>query len=173
MANARLFIPKVLKWEGGFVNDPSDHGGATNKGVTIATWKCMGYDNDKDGDIDIADLKLMTDEQAFQIMKKGYWDRWKADQINNQSVAEQLVDWVWGSGSWGIRLPQSVLNVKVDGVVGNQTIAAVNNYNQRDLHNLIKQERTIFINNIVSKNPSQMRFYKGWMNRVNSFKFVE
>jgi len=172
MANARLYIPQVLRWEGGFVNDPLDRGGATNKGVTIATWKCMGYDNDKDGDIDIADLKLMSDEQAFQIMKRGYWDRWKADQINNQSVAEQLVDWVWGSGVWGIKLPQHILNVTPDGIVGPKTIEAVNNYNQKDLHFLIKQNRIIFINGIVQRDKSQMRFYKGWMNRINSFKFV-
>lgn len=172
MANARLYIPLVLRWEGGFVNDPLDRGGATNKGVTIATWKCMGYDNDNDGDIDIADLKLMSDEQAFQIMKRGYWDRWKADQINNQSVAEQLVDWVWGSGVWGIKLPQHILNVTADGVVGPKTIEALNNYNQKDIHFLIKQDRIIFINGIVQRDKSQMRFYKGWMNRINSFKFV-
>ena len=27
----------ILSFEGGFVNDPKDRGGATNRGVTIAT----------------------------------------------------------------------------------------------------------------------------------------
>ena len=35
MANVNVLLPFILKWEGGFVNDPADAGGATNKGVTI------------------------------------------------------------------------------------------------------------------------------------------
>jgi lysozyme family protein len=131
----------------------------------------MGYDNDYDGDIDINDLKLLTDEQAFQIMKRGYWDRWKADLIQNQSVAEQLVDWVWGSGVWGIKIPQRTLNVVSDGIVGDKTIEAVNNYNQKDIHFLIKQDRIAFINGIIQRDPTQKRFIKGWLNRINSFTF--
>ena len=100
MANAALYLPKMLQWEGGFVNDPLDHGGATNKGVTIATFKSMGYDNDGDGDIDIDDLKRLTDDQAYCVMKRLYWNRWRADEIKNQSIAEMLVDFVWGSGKW-------------------------------------------------------------------------
>src|SRR3712207_7646428 len=47
MANVKILLPFILKWEGGFVNDPADSGGATNKGVTIATWKRCGYDKDR------------------------------------------------------------------------------------------------------------------------------
>lgn len=172
MANARLYIPKVLKWEGGFVNDKSDRGGATNKGVTIATFKSMGYDNDADKDIDIEDLKLLTNEQAYQIMKKLYWDKWKADFINNQSVAEQLVDWVWGSGYWGIKIPQIALGLKDDGIVGSLTLSAVNKANQKEFHDLIKSERIKFVNNIVKSNPSQKKFIRGWINRINDFRFI-
>ena len=34
MANVNKLAPWILKWEGGFVNDPDDLGGATNMGVT-------------------------------------------------------------------------------------------------------------------------------------------
>lgn len=39
MADVRKLKPFILKWKGGFVNDPADLGGATNKGVTIDTYK--------------------------------------------------------------------------------------------------------------------------------------
>jgi lysozyme family protein len=37
MARIELLAPFILKWEGGFVNDPVDLGGATNMGVTVGT----------------------------------------------------------------------------------------------------------------------------------------
>jgi lysozyme family protein len=46
-----LLVPKILQWEGGYVNDPSDSGGAINKCVTISTWRKIGYDKDLVGDI--------------------------------------------------------------------------------------------------------------------------
>ena len=33
MANVNQLAPFILKWEGGFVNDPADLGGATNMDV--------------------------------------------------------------------------------------------------------------------------------------------
>lgn len=174
MAIAQFFLPTVLKWEGGFVNDPLDRGGATNKGVTISTFKKMGYDNDRDGDIDIEDLKKLTDDQAFNIMKELYWDWWKADLIMNQSVAEQLVDFVWGSGKWGIIIPQKALGLKADGIVGPRTLALVNDSKyQQKIHATVKQARLDFIQKIILNNPTQRRFEKGWIRRVNSFTFKQ
>lgn len=172
MAKIEKLAPKILKWEGGFVNDPQDLGGATNMGVTIATWRSVGYDKDGDGDIDVADLKLLTrDDVINRVLKPHYWDRWKADQIVNQSVANILVDWVWGSGAYGIKIPQQLLGVKPDGVVGPVTLQAVNAANQRELFQKIYNARANFLEGITKSRPANKRFYRGWMNRLKDFKY--
>ena len=142
-----VFAPKILRFEGGFVNDPKDKGGATNMGVTLATWRSVGYDKDGDGDIDAHDIKLLSSNDAISVLKLNYWNRWKADHINNQSVAEILVDWVWGSGKWGIVIPQRLLKVPDDGIVGTATLFAVNNVNQRDFMLLFsRQGKSLLMN---------------------------
>ena len=173
MADVNRLAPFILKWEGGFVDHKNDKGGATNMGVTIATWRQNGYDKDGDGDIDVADLKLLTKQDVVnRILKPHYWDRWKADQIISQPIANILVDWVWGSGKWGIVVPQRLLGLQADGVVGQLTIAAVNKQNPAELFARIKTARVEFLNNIVKNDPSQKVFLKGWLNRLNDLKFV-
>jgi len=167
MADIKKLAPFILKWEGGFVNDPLDRGGATNKGVTIAVWKSQGYDKDGDGDIDVNDLKKITEADAIMIMKNNYWDRWKADTIKSQAIANTLVDWVWGSGAWGIKIPQRILGVKDDGVVGAKTLEALNKQDPAKFIEKLYLARFNFLDGIVASNPSQKRFIKGWKNRMN------
>ena len=129
MANIDILAPFILSWEGKYANVPGDSGGPTNRGVTIHTWRRYGYDKNEDDVINEKDVMLITEYDAvYVIMKPVFWDAWKADEIRDQSVANLLVDWLWNSGSYGIRIPQSVLGVKIDGVVGPKTIAAVNGF---------------------------------------------
>ena len=107
-----------------------------------------------------------------RILKPHYWDRWKADQIISQPIANILVDWVWGSGKWGVIIPQRILGLQTDGVVGRLTIAAVNKQNPAELFARIKTARVEFLNNIVKNDPSQRVFLKGWINRLNDLKFA-
>jgi lysozyme family protein len=191
MADVSKIIPKVLKWEGGFVNDKADPGGATNKGVTLEVWRKNGYDKDHDGDIDAEDLKLINNMDFEHVLKLNYWDRWRADYIKNQSIAEILVDWVWSSGAYGITIPQSVLGVTVDGQVGAATVGAINDYpNQEELHKKFYDARMNYIDRIVANSVNKYdmkmladkgrhatdkelltdtfkRFELGWKNRVN------
>lgn len=173
MANINLYLPKVLRFEGGFVNDPIDRGGATNKGVTIATWRNVGYDKDGDGDIDVADLRLLTKEDVRdRVLRPHYWNRWKADLITNQSVAESLVEWVWGSGKWGVIIPQQLLGVAADGKVGRATIDALNRAVPAAFHAKLVTAKVEFLNRLVTAHPEQRRFLKGWLSRIAAIPYA-
>lgn len=171
MADVKKLAPIIFGWEGGLANDPVDRGGLTNMGVTLATWRAVGYDKTGDGIIDGEDLKRLDQKDVITVLKKHYWDRWKADHIRSQSLANILVDWVWASGAWGVRIPQRVLGVPVDGIVGPMTLSTLNEANARNLFFRIKEERIRFIEDICRKDPTQVRFRNGWINRINSFQF--
>ena len=171
MAKIDILAPYILSWEGGFVNDPADRGGATNKGVTIETWKRQGYDKNKDGIIDVKDLKLITERDATEIMRKNYWDRWQADFIKSQSIANILVDWVWGSGVHGIKIPQAMLGLAPDGLVGAKTIEALNKQDALMFFNKLKAKRKEFLQNICKARPSQYRFLNGWLRRLDGIRY--
>lgn len=171
MADSRKAIASIFKWEGGWSDNKSDKGGKTNMGITLDTWKSCGYDKDGDHDIDSDDLKVISKEDVYQVFKKYYWDKWKADNIKSQSIAEFVVDWLWNSGIHGIKKPQEVLGLTADGVVGNITLARINDADQKQLFEALKAKRIQFIENIVKNNPSQKVFLNGWMNRINDFKY--
>jgi len=174
MAQLEKLLPLILKWEGGYVNDPADLGGATNKGVTLAVWKRQGYDKNSDGEIDAEDLKLITTEDmAERILRPHYWNRWQADRIESQALANILVDWVWGSGRYGIAIPQAILGAPADGVVGEKTLGRLNSYpDPEGLFEKIKQARRAYLNMICIDRPENKRFLKGWLNRLNDFRWI-
>ena len=166
MANHKILEPFILRWEGGFVNDKDDLGGATNMGVTLATYRSV-FGRKKTA----KDLKRMNRVQWGVIFKKFYWDKWEADEIKDQNVANILVDWLWCSGSYGIKIPQRVLGVSADGIVGSKTIAAINERDGRELFDTIKQERKDFIDRICQTRPQNRKFKNGWLNRINSLAY--
>lgn len=171
MAKIELLAPKILKWEGGFVDHPNDKGGATNKGITIGTYtyyrRLKGLPAPA-----IEDLKNITSSEWMDILRTLYWNRWKADEINNQSIANLLVDWYWGSGVYGIKYPQRVLGVTTDGIVGVKTLAAINDYpDQKELFQKLWNRRKKHFEDIVKRDPSQKVFLNGWMNRLNDFEY--
>lgn len=162
MADYRILKPFILKWEGGFVNDPNDSGGATNKGVTLATYRRY-----KCEDATVADLKAITDEEWTAIFKQMYWDKFKADEIASQTVANLCVDWFWMSGTKAIKYVQRLIGADEDGIVGKQTLARLNAKGD-GLVLPIYNYRKDFYHRIVANRPSQKRFLRGWINRLNA-----
>lgn len=186
MAHLEKMIPFIIFWETGIqdssisyetlfakakacgiVNDPADRGGATMVGVTIGTYR--DYCNRKRLPTPSASsLSKLSYAEWLDILKTMFWDRWQADLIADQRVAEILVDWVWTSGSYGITIPQKLLGVKADGIVGQKTLYAVNTSNPSELFKSLKRERISYTNRICQSRPANSKFRSGWLRRINS-----
>lgn len=103
MADFNIALAKVLKKEGGYVNDPADRGGETYKGIArkfhsddlmwvyIDSYKdeCHGVNTEFKKKID-SDKTIAN--QVALIYKKDYWNPFALDRVTNQKVAEQVFD---------------------------------------------------------------------------------
>jgi lysozyme family protein len=175
MADFNSFLPTLLKHEGGYVNDPADPGGATNKGITIATFsqcaqRLLGIAPSLDA------LRGLTDQQAGVIYKALYWDAIRGDRIALQPLAEIVFDFQVNAGSQSAKLLQRVLNdlgahppLVVDGAIGAGTLAALDATDAYVVYARFKQGRADYYRALVQKRPALGKFLKGWLNRVASF----
>lgn len=188
MAKIEGLMRHILKWECGasdkqlanYMTDeklfyavrkttkhPSDPGGWTNSGVTLATFKRLGCDKDGDKDIDLDDLRLMDYDDWKRILQQGYWGKALADRINSQSVANMIVDWMFTSGG-AAKQVQKAVGATPDGVFGNKTIAAINALPPYQLWVRLKQLRLAYYKSL----SSWKTFGRGWTNRVNDLKYI-
>lgn len=199
MASINKYINTLLSAEGGYVDHKNDRGGATNRGITLRTWERYGHDKNGDGIISKEDIKLITEQDAIDIYKLQYWDTLRADEIRSQSVANILFDFGVNSGvSRAIKSVQWILNTRhrkdiaVDGIIGPQTIGAINSVSGAALTRDIKDMRKSFyhflandLDNVktmyidffeedlrVAPNDSQKVFLRGWLNRLDHFNIA-
>src|SRR5690348_2114856 len=120
LRNFEKSLSCVLQHEGGYVNSPHDPGGATNKGVTIATFRRYV---DKSGTVD--DLKHLTTAQAATVYRKQYWNAICGDDLPD-GVDYSVFDFAVHSGpARAAKYLQAIVGVKADGKIGPQTLEAV------------------------------------------------
>lgn len=162
-------MPKLLAHEGGFVNHPKDPGGATNKGVTLASFRSFVKPN-----ATVNDLKKISDEQIYAVYYKQYWARvMGADLPSGLDYA--VFDFAVNSGpDRAIRTLQKVLGVNVDGKVGPQTIEAAEKADTTETIKRLCAERLAFMKRIKGKDGKLLwdTFGKGWYRRVQEVQAV-
>jgi lysozyme family protein len=186
MANFLLAHKKTLLIEGGYVNDPADRGGETYMGVARKfhpTWGGWGIIDSykktqilKRGDY-INNYEL--DEFVEDFYEENFWDINRLSKIESQEIAEELFDTGVNMGvKTAAKMLQEALNLlnrneksfkdlKVDGAVGRMTLSVVNAIN--DYRHLLKTLNGLqFMRyvNICKANPTQERFFIGWLKRV-------
>ncbi|MFV2057955.1 MAG: glycosyl hydrolase 108 family protein, partial [Thiohalomonadales bacterium] len=75
-ANFKNSLKNVLAHEGGWADHPDDPGGATMKGVTLATFRrYFGENKSKQ------DLRNISEQALQQIYSSGYWDKSSCDLL--------------------------------------------------------------------------------------------
>ena len=184
MANHNNIVPFFYRWEGGESNDPKDsassyHCGVdkihTVKGVTYKAWiGVFGKD-------EVERFLEMNHEDWGLIFKSKYWDAIKGDQIEHQSIADCLVSWAWGSGArTAIKQMQRVLGVTRDGIIGKNTLAAINEADEKELFAKCVEARRLFFHYITTprnaksqtarqRYTNNQRFLRGWLRRLEAF----
>lgn len=190
MAKSELLIPHIFFWEDsvpksyasrpfeeqfakakekGLVILPQDKGGPTVCGIILSTFQ--EYNKLKGLPLGTSqDLIHMSPQTWLDIYKTLFWDKCGGDQIEDQRVANMFVDWVWTSGRGQIKKVQKLVGIpdsEIDGIVGPKTLEILNSWHPVILFEELKQLRTEFYRQLVVKMPSQQRFLKGWLNRVN------
>lgn len=174
--------------EGGYSNDAVDRGGETYKGVSRKYWpNWAGWDI-----IDLAKEKehnfpkCLDENTALRIFTKGFyekefWNKIKLNEIEriNRLIALEMFDTAVNQGTKtsAIYLQESLnlLNrnqrdykdLLLDGKPGGKTIDALK-ANKRH-YNVLKCLNGLQFNKyyrLAKNNPSQERFFNGWLNRV-------
>nr|WP_321411193.1 glycosyl hydrolase 108 family protein [uncultured Carboxylicivirga sp.] len=176
----------VIKHEGYYANVTGDRGGETYMGVARNLhpkwlgWYIVDAYKQKVGEID--HNEEIHNSELTQLVKdfykKVFYDKYNIERINNGSLQEIIFDWCVNSGSWGSRGVQRVLNqsfstdLKMDGIIGNNTISAINGCNAQSLFDAIKMARIRYYYSIA-KRGENYKFLKGWLKRVGSIEFED
>lgn len=140
---------RVIGHEGGLVNNPADPGGLTNWGISQRSYPSV-------------DIKVLTKEDAKAIYRRDYWDRAQASKYDG-AIGFQLFDAAVNSGvSAAIKMLQRAIGVPDDGVIGPQSLNAINAQRVPAILFRFNAERLQYMTNAAGWSS----FSKGWARRI-------
>lgn len=147
----------VLIHEGGWSDNPADPGGATMKGVTLATFRRYVKPSATK-----ADLRKITDAQLSTIYRRHYWDAVAGAELPD-GVDYAVFDFAVNSGpSRAAKYLQAVAGVTQDGKIGPATLKAVRAKTHASVIHELCDARLAFLKRL----DTWKTFGKGWSSRV-------
>lgn len=177
----------LLSQEGKLTDDKNDPGGITNFGVSLRFLRSLAVkdvdgfligDIDKDGDVDADDIRKMSIEQASEIYRTQWWDRYQYGSIIDQDIANKLLSLsVNMGGPAAHRVAQRALrslhiNIQDDGILGPITKRLLNVWSSPGatepncLLCCIRSEAAGYYRTLVTGNRNFTIYLNGWLNRA-------
>lgn len=171
--------------EGGYANNPADTGGETYAGIARNHWpKWEGWsdiDNVKNS-LKKSDIKItpsvinnwLKNSKRLpllisQFYKKNFWDALRLDEFVDQQLANSVYDFAVNSGtSRSAKYIQLSAGVTSDGIIGKQTLHAVNSADRKVIYYDFNKRRETFYKSIAKGNQAQ--FLKSWLSRLKPYK---
>ena len=151
----------VLKSEGGYVNNPKDPGGETMMGVTKAAWSTWLKRTIMPGE-----MAKLTVADITPFYKTLYWDKAYCNQLP-AGVDYMAFDAAVNMGvGQSIRLLQRSLGCVADGVIGPNTMKAINDADTKTLIDKFSAQKEMFYRSLATF----ATFGKGWLRRVEEVK---
>jgi lysozyme family protein len=159
-------LPFVLRWEGGFVDNPADPGGRTNRGVTQKVYDRWRQEQN----LPPRDVKLLDEPEMQAIYRAGYWVPGHcAELISPLDLVEFDTAVNMGVGR-AIRFLQKAAGCQVDGAFGRGTRDALEACDQGSTVIAYCDAREGYYRALVVKNPKLGIFLNGWLNRLNALR---
>lgn len=177
MADFNAAIKVVLGHEGGLSDDPDDHGGITNFGLTIP-WLNAHVDPagifGHPAPWTPADVRLLTKQVASEIYRLSFWVPNRYGEIADNLVATKVFDMAVNFGETvGERLAQRACNdigykpeLFPDGNIGEKSIRALNTLDRTQLLRAMRKRHEERYRMIVERDPVQGKFLRGWLERA-------
>ena len=170
-------LAKTRKWEGGWSNHEEDPGGPTMRGITLKTFR----EYHRNQALTEKDLVKISKADADEILLKEYFYRPKIDKLDGR-LAPAVFDAAVNMGpNTAIRLLQTAINemskfhknIKVDGILGKNTLKACNAWDPAALNNefcKVRWDRYLFL---IERNYALKEFKAGWKRRTFDFELEE
>lgn len=153
-----LCLAETLVHEGGWSDHPRDPGGATMKGVTLATYRAFKPGATKE------DLRHISDADLKAIYRAGYWDKCRCYELPS-GIDMMTFDVAVNSGpNRAAEWLQEALGVTVDKVIGPVTIQAARKADVRAVIDTLAKRRERFYRSLGTFTT----FGKGWLRRLES-----
>lgn len=160
----RIMREHILPNEGGYVNDPADHGGETNFGLTRRKYVDWKKKNQEPGETDMHEVPA---SHLYAIYYRDYWKPVRGDELD-YNLAAHMFDWGINSGpARAIKHLQRILGLPETGKFDDVLMDKVYKSDQDMLAEQLSQSRLKFISDGVASGKINKKFKGGLDERVN------
>jgi len=106
-------------------------------------------------------------EKVYDFYYATFWKPYRLSEIEAQHKADELFVFGCNAGmKRAIKCAQDLVGVTVDGIIGSQTIQAINNFDYSLFDKEFDDEEIEYYKSLVQANPAKSIFLNGWINRA-------